>query len=537
MSGDAGGSGSAGRPAVIEARNPASLEPIGAVAVTAVDRLAGIVAQVTSVQPLWAALRLADRARYMRRCAQAVIDEFDELVDLIARESGRPRAEVAALELLPAIDTLRWLGNHGADLLGEERIGVPRALHPLKRARVEHEAVGVVAVIGAGSAPLAQPLCQIAAALMGGNGVVFKPAPRASLAGERVTRLLGRAGLPEGLVRVAHGGPQLGRALSTAPGIGRVLFTGSAAVAGEVARECAAAGRQAVVGQGGADPMIVLADANLPRAIAGALWAACAGAGQTHGAVKRVYVARSLSERFVGELASAAELLRVGDPLREETQLGPLANEARREHLAAAVAEAVAAGAELRCGERLEPTGLAGCFQSPCVLAGARPEMRVMAERLPGPVIAVMAVGGPAEAIALANGGAPGLGASVWTTDRHHGRRIAHELRAGTVWINDHLPSPGLGAAPWGALRGGSVWRSQGAEGLRACVEPKLITWDPPSGRGLWWYPYDRDSSRAARALANLRSVRDVDRERALREGSLALARLAGRSLRSARRQ
>jgi hypothetical protein len=147
-----------------------------------------------------------------------------------------------------------------------------------------------------------------------------------------------------------------------------------------------------------------------------------------------------------------------------------------------------------------------------------------------------MAVGNPSEAIALANDGAPGLGASVWTSDRQHGRRIAHQLRAGTVWINDHLPSPGLGRAPWGALRGGSIWRSQGAEGLRACVEPKLITWDPPSGRGMWWYPYDRDSSRAARALADLRSVRDVDRERALREGSLALARIAGRSLRSARR-
>jgi succinate-semialdehyde dehydrogenase/glutarate-semialdehyde dehydrogenase len=472
----------------------------------------------------------------MRRCAQAVIDEFDDLVDLIARESGRPRAEVAALELLPAIDTLRWLGSHGADLLGEERIGVPRALHPLKRARVEHEAVGVVAVIGAGSAPLAQPLCQIAAALMGGNGAIFKPAPRASLAAERVTRLLTRAGLPEGLVRVIHGGADLGRALSAADGVGRVLFTGSARVAGEVARECAAGGRQAVLEQGGADPMIVLADANLPRAVAGALWAACAGAGQTHGAVKRVYVARELHDRFVDELAAAAGLLRVGDPLREETQLGPLANAGRREALAAALTEAVAEGAQLRCGGPLEPTGLAGIFQSPCVVAGATPSMRVMRERLPGPVIAVMAVSGATEAIALANDGAPGLSASVWTSDRHHGRRIAHRLRAGTVWINDHLPSPGLGRAPWGAVSGGSIWRSQGAEGLRACVEPKLITWDPPSGRGMWWYPYDRDSSRAARALADLRSVRDVDRERALREGSLALARIAGRSLRSARR-
>jgi acyl-CoA reductase-like NAD-dependent aldehyde dehydrogenase len=521
----------------IEARNPASLESLGLIAITQEAKLPGIVAQVGSVQPLWAALRLGDRALYMRRTAQAVIDEFDELVDLIARESGRPGVEVAALELLPAIDTLRWLGSHGADLLGETRIGVPRALHPLKRARIEHEAVGVVGVIGAGSAPLAQPLCQIAAALMGGNGAIFKPAPRASLAAERVRRLLARAGLPEGLVRVVHGGGELGRALAGAAGVGRVLFTGSARVAGEVGRECAAAGRQVVAEQGGADPMIVLGDANLPRAVAGALWAACAGAGQIHGAVKRVYVAEELHDRFVGELVTAAGLLRVGDPLREGTQIGPLANAERRDRLSAAIAEAVAGGARLRCGGRVEPTGLAGIFQSPCVVSGARPGMAVMRERLPGPVIGVMAVGGATEAIILANDGAPGLGASVWTSDRQHGRRIAHQLRAPTVWINDHLPSPGLGRAPWGAVSGGGAWRSQGAEGLRACVEPKLITWDPPRGRGLWWYPYDRDSGRAARALAELRSVRDADRERALRDGSLALVRLAGRSVRSVRRR
>ncbi|HEY5196055.1 MAG TPA: aldehyde dehydrogenase family protein, partial [Solirubrobacteraceae bacterium] len=200
------------------------------------------------------------------------------------------------------------------------------------------------------------------------------------------------------------------------------------------------------------------------------------------------------------------------------------------------VAEALAHGAVVRRGGGLAPAGLAGSFVSPCVISRATPQMRVMRERLPGPVIAVMGVSGATEAIALANDGAPGLGASVWTADHHHGRRIAHRLVAGTVWINDHLPSPGLGRAPWGAVSGGSIWRSQGAEGLRACVEPKLITWDPPRGRGLWWYPYDGDSSRAARALAELRSVRDVDRERALRDGSMALVRLARRSLRSARR-
>ena len=125
---------------------------------------------------------------------------------LLAREGGRPRAEVATLELLPAIDALIWIADDSARVLGGAPVGIHRSMFPAKRARVAFEPFGVVAVIGAGSAPFAQPLGQIAAALVAGNAVVFKPARRASLAGVRIARLLARAGLPEGLVRLVHGG-------------------------------------------------------------------------------------------------------------------------------------------------------------------------------------------------------------------------------------------------------------------------------------------------------------------------------------------
>jgi acyl-CoA reductase-like NAD-dependent aldehyde dehydrogenase len=387
-------------------------------------------------------------------------------------------------------------------------------------------------VIGAGSAPLAQPLCQIGAALMGGNGVCFKPAPRACLAGERVTRLLARAGLPEGLVRVVHGGPELGRALAGAEGVARVLFSGGERAGQEVSLACAQSGRGAVLELGGSDAAIVLADVNVQRAVAGIVWAACAGAGQPHGTIKRIYVVRELEERFLAELVATASELEVGDPLAEGTQLGPLANSGRREHLRAAIERAVAAGAELHCGAPLQPRGLPGAFHSPVVLSSAVP---LPAQRIAGPLIELTPVNDSLEAVELANRGPGGLGASVWTADRYRGERIARELRTGTVWINDHLPSPGLGRAPWGAVGGGSVWRGQGEDALRACVEPKLISWDPPAVRSLWWHPYDRASAKAAQALADLRSLRDADRERALRQGTLALLRVATRTVRGAR--
>jgi len=199
------------------AQDPATGEVLGSLTVTPPGEIDAVVAEVAKVQPLWALLRLKDRARYMRRMAQAVIDDFDELQEGLAREQGRPRAEIASLELLAAIDALIWIAQDGADVLGGRRVGIHRSMSVTKRARIAYEPYGVVGVIGAGSAPFAQPLGQIAGALLAGNGVAFKPAGRAGLAGERIARVLARADLPEGLVRIVHGGAEAGLALAQAP--------------------------------------------------------------------------------------------------------------------------------------------------------------------------------------------------------------------------------------------------------------------------------------------------------------------------------
>jgi hypothetical protein len=146
-------------------------------------------------------------------------------------------------------------------------------------------------------------------------------------------------------------------------------------------------------------------------------------------------------------------------------------------------------------------------------------------------VLAVTVVDSVAEAIALANDGDYGLGASVWTADHYQAMRIARELQAGMVWVNDHLPSPTVSRGPWGAAAGGGLGRTLGQAGLRACAQEKLITWDPPSTRGLWWGPYDALTTRAARAVAKMRSTRESDREQARRKGALALARVGARAL------
>ncbi|HUB73943.1 MAG TPA: aldehyde dehydrogenase family protein [Solirubrobacteraceae bacterium] len=525
-----GGAEADAQPAALSSRDPATGAQLGTVAATAPEEVEEVVAAARKVQPLWALLRVRDRARYMARMAQAVIDEFDELQELVAREQGRPRAEVAALELLSAIDALKWVAEEGAEVLGGQRVRVSRTLALAKRARIAFEPYGVVGVIGAGSAPFAQPLGQIAGALLAGNGVVFKPAARACLAGERVGRVLARAGLPEGLVQIVHGGPEVGVALARAP-VDKVLFTGSPAVGRVVARACVSREKEVTLELGGKDAMVVLADANLARAVAGALWAGCAGAGQARGSVERVYVARECYERFLAGLVAGARALRVGDPRDVRVQVGPLASARRAEHVRELVAEAVAEGATLHCGGPVSPPGCeGGAFYAPAVLTGVGAEARLAREPLDAPVLSVAPVDSIDEAIAAANRGDYALGASIWTADRYQGLRIARELRAGMVWLNDHLPAPTVSRGPWGAAAGGGLGRTLGRAGLRACAQEKLISWDPPSLRGLWWGPYDATSATAMRTVAKLRSARERDRDRAWREGTLALARVGARA-------
>ena len=514
---------------VLLAHNPATGAELGSVPRTAPESIDEVVGAVAKVQPLWALLRVSDRARYMRRMAQAVIDEFDELASLLVAEQGRPRAEVAALELLAAIDALRWIAEDGAAVLGGRRVPASRSLAIAKRGRIAFEPFGVVGVIGAGSAPFAQPLGQIAGALLAGNGVAFKPAARACLAGERIGRVLARAGLPEGLVRIVHGGAEAGIALAESP-VDKILFTGSPAVGRAVARACVSREKEVTVELGGKDAMLVLADAHLPRAVAGALWAGCAGAGQSRGAVERIYVARELYEPFLAALVRGARGMTVGDPADDRVQVGPLASPRRLAHVRELVEEAVQEGARLHCGGPARPAGAAGSFFAPAVLTGVSASMRIAREPVDGPVLAVFPVDTEEQAIAAANDSDYGLGASVWTADRYRGTRIARELHAGMVWLNDHLPGPTVSRGPWGAAAGGGLGRTLGQAGLRACAQEKLITWDPPSLRGLWWGPYDDLAVRGARAVARLRSERESDRERAWRSGAVPVARLLARA-------
>src|SRR4051795_6698806 len=190
----------------LESFNPATGELVGTVPTITPDQVQAVVDDVARIQPAWAELPLKARAAYMRRAADALLDDIDEVAELLVREQGKPRAEAYTMELLPTVDALHWCAKAGPKILADEKVRMTQAFTLSKSAHFSYEPLGVVAVIAPWNYPWSIPFGEVAIALMAGNGVVLKPASLTPLLGERIRDVFEHGGLPEGLVRVVHGG-------------------------------------------------------------------------------------------------------------------------------------------------------------------------------------------------------------------------------------------------------------------------------------------------------------------------------------------
>jgi acyl-CoA reductase-like NAD-dependent aldehyde dehydrogenase len=517
--------------ATLESFNPASGELVGTVPTITPEQVQAVVDDVARVQPAWAELPPATRGTYMRRAAEALLAELDEVAELLVREQGKPRAEAYTMELLPTVDALHWCAKAGPKILADEKVRMTQAFALSKRAHFSYEPIGVVGVIAPWNYPWSIPFGEVAIALMAGNGVVLKPASLTPLLGEKIREIFERGGLPEGLVRVVHGGGAVGEALARSSA-GKVFFTGSVEVGRHVGEVCASLLKGSVLELGGKDPMIVCADADLDNAVAGAVWGGFANAGQTCSGIERVYVLREVADRFVAGVAREAQRLRLGDPLDWETEIGPMTSEGQYETVVELVDDAVAAGATKLCGGAVAVPGLPGRFIAPVVLTGVTHQMRIMREEIFGPVLPIVVVDSEQDAIELANDSEFGLGASVWTEDRARGERIARRLESGMVWINDHSFSHGTCQCSWGGVKDSGLGRSHSKFGFYECVNIKMNAWEPGLARDFWWHPYDRTLGEAVRASAKLLYGRGAQRAEALREGAGPLLKVGRRTLR-----
>ncbi len=440
---------------------PATEAVLAEVPRAGVEETDAAVAAARAALPGWRAVAPGARAGLLRALADNLDAHAEELAVLEARNAGKAIADARG-EMAMVVETFRYYAGAPERLLGET---IPVAGG---QAFTVREPIGVVALITPWNFPLAIASWKLAPALAAGNTVVLKPAELTPLTALRFAELAAEAGLPEGVVNVVVGpGSIVGQRLVEHPGVEKIAFTGSTEVGRSIAAGAAATIKRVTLELGGKSANIVFADADLEAAAAAAPLAVFGNAGQDCCARSRILVQAEAMDGFMSALESGVKALRVGDPLSEETQMGPLISASQRESVASFLDD----GAPIAF-RGSAPEG-PGFWFAPTVLAPVAPDARVVREEVFGPIAAVLPFRDEAEAVALANDTIYGLSGSIWTRDGARALRVARGVQTGVLSINSN--SSVRVSTPFGGFKQSGYGRELGPHALDAYTEVKTI--------------------------------------------------------------
>jgi betaine-aldehyde dehydrogenase len=419
------------------------------------------VARAKAAFPAWRALAPRDRSQVLRGLADALADGLEELAQLEARNAGKPIADARG-EMGMVVECFRYYAGAPERLLGDT-IPVAGGVDMTFR-----EPLGVVALIVPWNFPLTIASWKAAPAIAAGNTIVLKPAELTPLTALELERIALQAGVPEGVINVVVGpGRVVGERLTEHPDVAKVAFTGSTEVGRRIAAVAAGTIKRVTLELGGKSANVVFADADIARAAAAAPMAVFGNAGQDCCARSRILVERSALDAFMAELEPRVRALRVGDPLDEATEIGPLISSSHRDSVASFLADG--APVALRGSAPDGP----GYWFAPTVLGPLDNQDRAAREEIFGPIACVIPFDGEAEAIRLANDTIYGLSGSVWTRDGARALRVARAIDTGVISINSNTSV--RVSTPFGGFKQSGVGRELGPHALDHYTEVKNV--------------------------------------------------------------
>jgi acyl-CoA reductase-like NAD-dependent aldehyde dehydrogenase len=405
------------------------------------------------------------RADHIHDFAQEFRKSKEELARLMTKEMGRPIKE-ARSEVEKCAWVMDYFADNGKAFINDEVINTDA-----RKSVVTFEPLGVVGSIMPWNFPYWQALRFGAPSLMVGNTIVLKPASATMGCGIEIEKAFSRSGVPEGVFQTLVADSSMADVLIDSEDVNAVTFTGSVSAGGKVAQRATSQIKKCVLELGGSDPFIVCKDADIEKASSGAVKGRFVNNGQSCIATKRFVVVKDIANEFIEKFVQKTEKLKVGDPLSEDTDLGPIVNASGLKTIDSQVKDSVKEGAEILTGG--EQIGRKGYFYKPTILKNISQNMRVAREEVFGPAAAVIVANDEMEAVRLANDSQYGLGASIWTEDLDKAEKLSREIRSGIVTVNNVVISDPR--VPFGGVKKSGFGRELSRYGMLEFVNVKSI--------------------------------------------------------------
>ena len=423
--------------------------------------------------PAWSAMSINDRAAILMRVADGIENRLEELALAESTDNGKPVSLARKVDIPRAVANFRYFAHAITQFHNESYdMGNQGFNYTLRRP------LGVAGLISPWNLPLYLFTWKVAPAIASGNTAIAKPSEITPMTAYLLSEICIEAGLPAGVLNIVHGtGPDVGEAIVSHPDIPMLSFTGSTKVGRRISEVAAPMFKKLSLEMGGKNANLIFADADNEKALSTSVRSSFANQGQICLCGSRIYVEKSIYERFVNDFVERVKALKVGDPQDEDTNVGAIVSKDQWEKDQYYIKLAKEEGGEILCGGTVPPPVNERCakgyFLNPTVITGLGPNCRVNQEEIFGPVVTIFPFEDEEEALKFANGTPYGLSATVWTTNLQRAHRVAAEIESGIVWVNSWLVRDLR--TPFGGVKQSGIGREGGYDALRFFTEPKNI--------------------------------------------------------------